>query len=131
ARQHGPRVLDEDRETVRCDLRLESRQLVHARAELFGTLRLDVDAVPPEAALQLCGLAERDDATAVDDRDAVAGIRFLEVVRGQEERRPMLGAQRLQERPDPPALAGVEAERRLVEEEDRRPVQDPAREVER
>jgi hypothetical protein len=66
----------------------------------------------------------------VDDREAVAQrVGLLEVVGGEEDRRPQLA-----ELPDllphaRPRL-GIEAGRRLVEEQDLRPVDDPEADVE-
>ena len=100
-------------------------------ARSSGPVGLQVDPVAPEPALELGRLARGDDAAVIDDRDAVARVGLFEIVRRQEERRPVLGAELLEESPDPAALARVEAEGRLVEEEDRRAVEDPAREVER
>ena len=48
---------------------------------------------------------------------------------GEEERHPFLARQPLEELPDPAAVDRVEPERRLVEEEDRGPVEDAAGEV--
>jgi hypothetical protein len=54
----------------------------------------------------------------IDDRNAVAGFRFVHVVRGHEQRQSLFLSQVLQEFPNPAAGLRVEAQRRLIQEQD-------------
>src|SRR3954469_600577 len=76
------------------------------------------DAHPPgRVHAQLARRALGEDAAALDDRDAVGErLRLVEVVRGQQDRLPQV-AQRADRRPGVAARGGVEARRRLVEED--------------
>src|SRR5258708_5274926 len=80
--------------------------------------------------LQLLRGSLRHDAAVVDDRDAVRhALRFVHVVRGQEDRDALGLVQVLHVGPELVAALGVEAERRLVEEQDLRRVEKPARDL--
>ena len=83
----------------------------------------------PQPPLQLARRAPCDHPSAIDDDDPIAGVGLLEVVRGQEERRSLLGREPLEEAPNPAAIHRIEPERRLVQEQNRRPVKDAPREV--
>jgi hypothetical protein len=83
-------------------------------------------AVGPDAGLQLLRRVEDDDLAAVHDRDAVADLRLVHVVRGHEDRRPLGLLQRPDVAPDRAARLWVQADRRLVEEQHARRVHQAA-----
>ena len=89
----------------------------------------DLDALAAELVLELVGRALGDHAAVVDDRDLVGQVvGLLEVLRRQEDRGALpheLG----DHVPHPEPRAGVEARGRLVEEEDRRPRDERAGEI--
>ena len=62
----------------------EPRELV---AESRTIRRVDEDVVLDEVALYVGGRAERNDATFVDDANAIGVLGLLEVVRGEKDRR--------------------------------------------
>ena len=71
-----------------------------------------------------------DDAAVVDDDDAVRErVGLLHVVRREQDRRP-LGLERPDQLPERASRLGVEARRRLVEEEELRCAHDAERDVE-
>src|SRR5579884_1074428 len=81
-------------------------------------------------ALERVGGALGDDLPVIDDRQAVAQrVGLLQVVRGQEHRRPTV-AQAPHLVPHPRPRLGVEAGRRLVEEDQPRLVDQAERQVE-
>ncbi len=80
-----------------------------------------------EDLLHLGGGAERGEAPGVNQRDAVAALRFVEVV-GRDEDRHALLRERVDETPELAARQRIDAARRLIEEENRRFVQDRAAE---
>src|SRR5262245_822826 len=84
----------------------------HLREDVFE--RRHAEPLP-----QLAGRPERGDRSEFHDRDPVAlALRLLHLVRGDEDRRPGLLAQELEPLPDQPSRGRVEADRRLVEEQD-------------
>ena len=82
-----------------------------------------------EHLLQLGHGSERRQAAGVDDGDAVAVLRFVQVVRGDQHRRAAAG-EVVDESPEPPPRQRIDAAGRLVEKDDRRLVQDGAAEPE-
>ena len=87
--------------------------------------------IGPGLRLQLVGRALRDDGPVVDDRDALRhAIRFVHVVRREEHRHLLRLVQIPDLRPELVPALGVEAEGRLVEEDDLRRVQEAARDLE-
>ena len=76
----------------------------------------------PTRGLQRLRRVEDDDLAAVHDRDAVAELRLVHVVRGHEDRRPLGLLQRADVAPDRAARLRVQADRRLVEEQHARRV---------
>ena len=77
--------------------------------------------------LQLLRRALRDDPAVVDDPDALRdAVRFVHVVRGEEHGDALGLIEVLDVRPQLVAALRVEAERRLVEEQDLRRVQKAA-----
>src|SRR2546427_186154 len=83
----------------------------------------------PGRALQLGGCPLGDEVTTIEHGYAVARLRLLYVVRRQEHRHPRGGAQVPDELPQRAPRPGIEPRRRLVEEQDARPVQHTARDV--
>ena len=83
-------------------------------------------AVGPDARLERLGRVQHDDLPSVDDRDAVAELGLVHVVRGHEDRRPFALLQRSDVAPDRAAGLGVEADGRLVEEQHARRVHEAA-----
>ena len=72
-----------------------------------------------------------DDLAAIDDADAIGEpVGLLEVLGGQKDGHPLLGGEPLDLLPERAAALRIEAGRRLVEEEDLRPVDERQREVE-
>ena len=84
---------------------------------------------PCEDLLDLGGRAERREPAGVNQRDAMAALRFVEIVRRHEHRHAFL-RERVDETPELAARQRIDAARRLVEEEDRRLVEDGAAERE-
>ena len=82
-----------------------------------------------ELRLQLRRRAQRRDASVHHDRDAVAVLRLVHVVRRDEHRRPAR-RRRVDQLPELPARDRVDAAGRLVEEHDLRLVQQRDREGE-
>ena len=79
---------------------------------------------------QLVERPVEEQATVVDDDDPLAErLDVGEVVRRQEDRRPVAAVDLLQELADVRLGDDVEADRRLVEEEERRPVEERGGEV--
>ena len=86
---------------------------------------------PSQVALQLVGRALDDDAAAVDDREPRGEpVGLLQVVRREQDRHQLLARQALDLVPHLRARLGVEAGRRLVEEQHLRAVQQADRDVE-
>ena len=98
-----------------------------------GRVTLDAgdDDVGADAALQLRRRAFRDERAAVDDADPVGElVGLLEVLRGEEDRHAELVVEPLHLLPDAGAADGIEARRRLVEEQHVRVVHQRGGEVE-
>ena len=72
--------------------------------------------------LELGGSPERDQPAAKDQRKPIAVFRLVHVV-GRNENRDTLGAQLLNEFPEPPARDRVNTRSRLVQKNNRRPMQ--------
>ena len=90
----------------------------------------DLDARPAHLALQLAGRAARDDLAVVHDDDAVGQlVGLLEVLRGEEHGRAVLH-EVADDRPHRQAAARVQARGGLVEDEQARPADEGAGEVE-
>src|SRR5207245_7108387 len=92
--------------------------------------QLDLEDLPADTVLELVAGPLRDHAAVVDHGDLVRElIRLLEVLRRQQDRRP-LAAQVADDRPDHVATPRIETRRRLVEEEYARLRKQARREVE-
>ena len=101
-----------------------------SRTRSVGAVDAERDDVAGHLPLELVGGALGDDLAVVDDREAVGqGVGLLEVVGRQEDRRALL-AEAADLVPHAGARLRVEAGRRLVEEQDRRAVDDPQADVE-
>ena len=97
---------------------------------LDGAVDADRDDVAGDLALELVGRALGDDPAVVDDRQPVGQrVGLLEVVGREEDRRARL-AQAADLVPHPGSRLRVEAGRRLVEEQDRRAMDDAEPDVE-
>ena len=91
--------------------------------------RGDGHHVTTDPGLQLRRRPERDDLALVDDGDAIAELGLVHVVRGHEDGDVLARAHRVQVVPDLVARLWIETERRLVEEQHLRVVQDAARDL--
>src|SRR5690606_40402812 len=90
----------------------------------------DADVVAADLPLQAAGVAAGDDLAPVDDDDVVGqAVGLLEVLRGEQQRRAPAD-QRVQHLPQLVAGPGVEAGRRLVEEQHLRAGDQRRRQVE-
>src|SRR2546428_13742471 len=105
----------------------ETRELVAKTRAIVG---VDEHVVLDQIALDVGGGAERDDATLVDDADAVGLLGLLEVVRGQKNRGAAGAAHLAEVLPERAAARHVEARRRFVEKEDLGIVQKAAHDLE-
>src|SRR6266550_5671955 len=92
--------------------------------------RVDEDVLLDEIALDVVGRTERHDLALVDDADAVRFLCLLEVVGGQEDRRPARPPHLAEVLPERATSRNIEAGRRLVEKEDLRVVQEAAHDLE-
>ena len=91
----------------------------------------DLDGRPADLRLERARRALGDDPPAVDDPDPVGeDVGFFEVLRGEEDRDAVLLREAGDLDPERVPALRVEPGRRLVEEEDRRPVEEREREVE-
>ena len=106
------------------------RRAASVGAELFGVARLQGEHVARDALLQPRGRVLGDHAPFVDHRDAVAALGLFGAVRGEQHGQAALRAQRLDALPDLAEEALVEPGGRLVHQEQRRLVQERARELE-
>ncbi len=92
--------------------------------------QLDLEDLAADAVFELVAGPFRDHAAVIDDGDLVRElIRFFEVLRRQQDRRP-LAAQVADDLPDLVATPRIETCRRLVEEEHARLREQARREVE-
>ena len=83
----------------------------------------------PTCALSASGVSSATISPLVHDRDAVAELGLVHVVRGHEDRDLLALLQLADVAPDRAARLRVEADRRLVEEQHARRVQQPARDL--
>jgi hypothetical protein len=102
-----------------------------ARGSPAAGFEHDVDRVAVELGLEGLGRAAGDDPAVVDDGEVVGQVvGLLEIVGGQQDREPAVARQRGDLRPELGAGLGIEAGRRLVEEQHARVVDQPHRDVE-
>ena len=110
----------------------DAREPAEAREAAIEPVELDPeDRLALDAALQLGRRADGQDPAAVDDRDPLAQLIGLGHVVGREQHRPT-GHRRApveDELADPARRRDVQAQRRLVEEQDPWVVQQPAGDV--
>ena len=99
------------------------------RAQLVGPVAAHAHDVAGDVGAQLVGRAGRRDAAAVEDRDAVAALGFLGLVRGHDDAGPARRRQRRDLVPDPAQRLGIDAAPGLVEQQQRRLVQQHARDL--
>ena len=113
--------------------RLLAEALEHRyhRAPLVRVGRHRFDCGAGDVRLQLVGSSLGDDASVVDDSDAVRKhVRLFEVLGRQEHRDPPLLGEPAHLDPKRGATLDVESRGRLVEKEDARPVHECQRKVE-
>src|SRR6266851_1479752 len=113
--------------TVAGDRQLETRELV---AQPGAIVAVDDDILLDQLRLDLTRRAERHDPTLVDDADVVGLLGLLEVMRGEEDRRARLSADRREVLPERAAARDVETGRRLVEEQHLRTMEQAAHDLE-
>ena len=99
----------------------DAESCLHPVAQHLGGGRFDDQNVPPDRRLEGVGCAEGHHAAAVEDRDPLAPLCLLQVVRGQHDGDAVRVAQRAQLRQEVAPGGGVEPRARLVEEQDRGP----------
>ena len=117
--------------TVDVDVTGERAQPVDRRRHLVDRGDLEDDQVAGDLRLEVVGGVGGDDLAAVDDDDAVAQrVGLVEVVGGEEHRRPALAAQLGDVPPQVGPRLRVEAGGGLVEEDEGRVVDQPHRDVE-
>ena len=109
--------------------RLEAEALGQRGDGRVVVLGLDAHAIGADLRLERLGRVERDDLALVHDRDAIAELGLVHVVRGHEDRDLLALLQLGDVAPDRAARLRVEADRRLVEEEHARRVQEAARDL--
>ncbi len=69
------------------------------------------------------GVPLRDDTALMQQRQAIAAVRFIQNVRGQQDGHTLLAAQLLDVLPQLAARAGVQARRSFIHQQDDRPMQ--------
>ena len=100
------------------------------RREAFRRRRGDHDPVAREVGLEPVGRVVGDDPTVVDDHDPLGHrVGLVHVVRGQHDGHRVLGPHAQDVVPEVGAVLRVEAGGGLVEEQDRRRVHQPDRDV--
>ena len=101
-----------------------------ASGRCFRVTQPDAQGARADRALQFPGRAFGDHLAGVDHGDPIGElVRLVQVLRGQEHRRPS-AARAADDVPDLVAAARIEPGRRLVEEEQVRRDDDPGRDVE-
>ena len=116
--------------SVTSPLRSRARRTSVARGTVVAVVDDDLDPLAADLRLELVGGAAGDDLAVVDDGDRVGQlVGLLEVLRRQQERRA-LADEAADDVPHPEPAARVEARRRLVQEQEPRPPDQGAAEVE-
>ena len=98
-------------------------------ASTGSSARISTIGRPAKTCFTSAGVPMRRQAPGVNQRDAMAALRFVQVVRRDEDRDARL-RERVDEPPELAARQRIDAAGRLVEEEDRRLVEDRAAERE-
>ena len=128
ARTPRPRARRRSRRPRRSSPRGRSARPARAIAASSSSVWIRTRSAPT-CCLQRLGRVEGDDLALVHDRDAVAELGLVHVVRGHEDRDLLALLQLGDVAPDRAARLRVEADRRLVEEEHARRVQEAARDL--
>ena len=100
-----------------------------ARLDLVAVADDDLDALAADLRLELVGRPAGDDLAVVDDGDRVGELVGLLEVLGRQEERHALAHEPADDLPHADPAARVEAGRRLVEEQQPRPPDERARQV--
>src|SRR5918997_6012709 len=112
------------------DLLPEATKDPHDGGALLGLRGGSFDAGASDLGLQRLRGVLGDDAPLVYDPDPVGQhVGLLQVLRREKDRHPVLAREAAHLRPHRVAALGVEARRRLVQEQDARPVYEGEREV--
>src|SRR3954447_26225888 len=107
----------EERDRALGQLRLEPEALFDRGDRALVVLGLDPHAIGADLGLERLRRVERDDLAVVHDRDPIAELGLVHVVRGHEDRDLLALLQLADVAPDRRSGLGVEPDRRLVEEE--------------
>ncbi len=109
----------------------EAAEQLTQPVEIAVLLGHDLDRRLADLSLQFRGRSLGDDLAVIDDPDAIGQhVRLLEVLRGQEDRDAFFPGKASDLLPERGAALWVEARGRLVEEENRRIVDQRQREIE-
>src|SRR6266581_2866210 len=113
----GQKSSSKKKNTLRAPMR--AFRSVTAQTASSSFRQLHEDLPQPDLALELPGRSPGEDPTALDERDLVAElVRLAHVVGRQHDGDALLAAEPGDVRADPHRDVGVEAERRLVEEQE-------------
>src|SRR5581483_6795155 len=118
--------LHRERHQALVHARLEAEYLVQRADGGLVVRGADLDAVLADRGLQRLRRVDGDDVPVVDDRDAVAVLRLVHVMRGEEDRDVLALLQLVDVGPDGYPRLRIEPDRRLVEEQHARSVQQAA-----
>ena len=119
-----------DHELIRLALRLHVQPLRDLRRGLLVVGRRERHGVGSDGILERVRRVDRHDLARVDDRDPVAALGLVHVVGREEHRRLLAAAELVDVVPDVEAGLRVEPDRRFVEEQHSRRVQETARDLE-
>ena len=93
--------------------------------------KISIAGIDKKVVGQVAARARRDDLTPVDEADLVAQLLGLfEVVRGEQDRRPALAPDALEIAPQAAPARGIQARRRLIQEEHLWPMDQAAHDLE-
>src|ERR1700693_4224887 len=113
---------------------LDDRFDVIALADLLGGCHVvrgrEGDEVTTDGVLQSVWRVEGDDAAVIDDRDPPTILGLVHVVGGHEDRQVLAPAKIMKVGPDVLPCLWIKPQRRFVEKQDARVMQEPARDLE-
>src|SRR5205085_11720343 len=119
-------VGDEEGDRSLRDRRLQLEALGEHPHRGFVAVGADAHSISSDAALESFRRVDHDDLAVVHDGDAVAVLGLVHVVRGEERGDRLTALELVDVAPDVTAGLWVEADRRLVEEQDPRRMQQAA-----